>query len=312
MSVFISVLICTYNRANILAHAIESLCQQSVTPSEYEIIVVDNNSTDNTRAVVEQFSQRQPNLRYIFEPTQGLSHARNRAWQEARADYVGYIDDDGKAPPEWLEVAQEIIKEFAPGMFGGPYYAWYDSQKPYWWKDTYRSTEHAEKARALTGYQEYLSGNNMFFRRSLLSELGGFDPQFGMSGNKIATCEERELLFRIRDTKPNELIYYDPKLYIRHLVPANKMSFKWLVRHRFASGRSHGRMYNANKPLSKRELLGKSADALRTLIPFPLQAIRRDRTQYPYIQNYCFEKGLRQVREFGSLYEQWQMLFERG
>ena len=271
---------------------------------------MDNNSTDETRAVVEELSQHYPNIRYCFEPKQGLSHARNRAWQEARAEYVGYIDDDGKAPQEWLAVAQEIISELAPGMFGGPYYAWYNSQKPYWWKDSYRSIEHAEKARPLTRYQEYLSGNNMFFRRNLLAEMGGFDPQFGMSGNKIATCEERELLLRIREAKPNELIYYDPRLYIRHLVHANKMTFNWLVRHRFASGRSHGRMYYANKPLSKGQLLRRSADLLRSFVPLPLRAVKRERTQYPYIQNYWFEQGLPRVRKLGELYEQWQMVFE--
>ena len=310
ISVFISVLVCTYNRAELLANVLQTLGEQSLAPSEYEVIVVDNNSTDQTRIVAERFCQRYPNMRYCFEPKQGLSHARNRGWQEARGDYVGYIDDDAKAPQEWLPVAQEMIEKLTPGMFGGPYYPFYNSPKPRWWKDSYREREHAEKARPLTGYYEYLSGGNIFFRRTLLEKMGGFDTNFGMSGNKIATCEERELLLRIRKARPNELIYYDPRLYIKHLVDAKKMSFKWLIRHRFASGRSHGRMYHANQPLSKRQLLGKSANLLRSLIPLPLRAVKRDRTQYPYIQSYCFEQGLPLVRTLGQLYQQWEMAFE--
>lgn len=309
MSVLISVLVCTYNRAELLANLLQTLGEQSLAPSEYEVIVVDNNSTDQTRIVAERFCRRDPNMRYCFEPKQGLSHARNRAWQEACGDYVGYIDDDAKAPQEWLAVAQEIIQKLAPGMFGGPYYPFYNSPKPHWWKDSYREREHAEKARPLTGYYEYLSGGNLFLRRTLLEKMGGFDTNFGMSGHKIATCEERELLLRIREARPNELIYYDPRLYIKHLVEAKKMSFKWLVRHRFASGRSHGRMYYGSKPLSRAQLLRRSVEQLRSLIWLPL---RRERREYPHRENYWFEQGLPRVRKLGELYEQWKIVFERG
>ena len=308
----ISIVICTYNRAHLLAGALQSVCEQPLDSSEYELIVVDNNSTDNTRAVTESFAQRYPNLRYCFEPQQGLSHARNRGFWCAQGEYVGYLDDDAKASAAWLAVAQEIITRLAPGVFGGPYYAFYNSPQPRWWKDSYRSREHAEKARPLTGYYEDLSGNNIFFRRTLLEKMGGFDPQFGMSGDKIATCEETEFLLRIRETMPNELIYYDPRLTITHLVHAKKMTFKWLIRHRFADGRSHGRMYHASKPLSKRKLLRQSTRLLLSLVKHLVRSVwGREQTQYPYVQNYWFEQALPRVEKLGSLYEQWQMVFER-
>ena len=90
----ISVVVCTFNRAQLAATAIESLCEQTADKSQYEVIVVDNNSQDNTREVTEDFCSRYPNLRYCLEEEQGLSHARNRGWRESRGVYVAYVDDD--------------------------------------------------------------------------------------------------------------------------------------------------------------------------------------------------------------------------
>jgi len=82
----LSVIICTYNRAELLKNVLQDVCEQTLADSEFEVIVVDNHSTDQTRAVAESFSQRYPNIRYCFEAQQGLSHARNRGWREARGD----------------------------------------------------------------------------------------------------------------------------------------------------------------------------------------------------------------------------------
>ena len=111
---------------------------------------------------------------------QGLSHARNRGWKEAKGKYVGYIDDDAKAPPQWVSVAQKVIENMKPAAFGGGYRAYYDSPKPNWWKDEYRSHIPGKEARILEE-DKYLSGGNLFFRLSLLQKLGGFDPNFGMT-----------------------------------------------------------------------------------------------------------------------------------
>ena len=104
-----SVVICTYNRASLLPTALQTVCEQALDCTEYEVLVVDNNSTDETRFVTESFMQRYSNVRYCFEPQQGLSYARNRGWREARGKYVAYTDDECKVPPQWLTVAKEVI-----------------------------------------------------------------------------------------------------------------------------------------------------------------------------------------------------------
>ena len=79
----ISAIVCTYNRSELLGDALRTLCHQSLDASEYEVVIVDNNSTDNTPEIVEEFCRRFPNVRSCFEPQLGLSQARNRGWQAA-------------------------------------------------------------------------------------------------------------------------------------------------------------------------------------------------------------------------------------
>jgi len=100
----ISVVICTYNRSKTLGAAIESVAAQSLPRSlGCEILVVDNNSTDETRQVVEGLQQRYPErIRYVFERAQGISHARNTGIREAEAEILAFLDDDEIADTEWL------------------------------------------------------------------------------------------------------------------------------------------------------------------------------------------------------------------
>ena len=121
----ISVIICTYNRADLLTDVLQTVCEQTLERSEYEVIVVDNNSTDDTSAVSHTFVARYSNVRYCFEPQQGLSHAPNRGWREARGDVVIYLDDDCIVPYGTQVVASEIIEQHFPDLFGGPFEPFY-------------------------------------------------------------------------------------------------------------------------------------------------------------------------------------------
>jgi glycosyltransferase involved in cell wall biosynthesis len=95
----ISVVICTYNREKFIGEALNCLAKQTLQREQFEIIVVDNRSTDNTAAIVKKFISDHPELqvRYTMEPNKGLSFARNRGMQEARASIITYIDDDTEA-----------------------------------------------------------------------------------------------------------------------------------------------------------------------------------------------------------------------
>ena len=137
MTIEISVVICTYNRSDILKNVLETVVNQTVDQSFYEVIIVDNCSTDQTESQVRNFSRLNTNIRYVLEKRVGLSHARNRGWKEARGRYVAYTDDDCELPEEWLTIALQIIENVEPDIFGGPYYPYYLSPKADWFKDEY-------------------------------------------------------------------------------------------------------------------------------------------------------------------------------
>src|SRR6185295_3889232 len=101
----ISVIICTYNRDKFIGEALNCLAKQTLPAEDFEIIIVDNRSTDNTASIAKNFIADHPGLqaRYVMEPNKGLSFARNRGIQEARASIITYIDDDAEVSPRFLE-----------------------------------------------------------------------------------------------------------------------------------------------------------------------------------------------------------------
>jgi len=110
----ISAIVCTRNRADILRHAIDSLVAQTLPPDEFEILIIDNGSTDDTRSLTERYAERHRNVSYVAEPRLGLSNARNTGLGAARADVVAFIDDDATAGKTWLEKICSVFAERTP------------------------------------------------------------------------------------------------------------------------------------------------------------------------------------------------------
>ena len=318
-SPLISVVICTYNRVDTFVDALKTMCNQTLDASFYEVIVVDNNSSDNTAHVAKDFCERFPNVRYCLESKQGLSHARNRGWREAKGEYVAYIDDDCKVPEQWLSVAKDIIERFSPGVFGGPAYAFYNAPKPCWFKDSYGSHDPFKDARILKNKEcIQIFGMNMYFRRALLETIGGFDVRLGMCGGQIAYCEETALILHIFNTMPDELIYYDPKLYVYHLVQEERMTVRWLVRSWFTIGQYSN--YCSDAALMEDKLQSDGRPYLLKQIVLQLAVIAkniahgvlcRNRMRYPYFQNYLYERAHQHLFKFGKLCGQYHQMRRR-
>jgi glycosyltransferase involved in cell wall biosynthesis len=298
-----SVVVCTYNRARLMAQAVSSLGVQTLPADRFEILIVDNASTDNTALESRVLARRLPNVRCLTEPDLGLSHARNCGWRAARARYVGFLDDDAIAPERWLEIAAEIAATQAPAAFGGPYYPYYESAKPTWFRDSYESREPGHDAGALDPEQD-LNGGNMFVRRDLLVQMGGYDPRLGMVGDALGYGEETELQDRIRRADPRALIYYDPRLSILHLARAEKLSLLWRARRIYANGRTRARR-QPDRTASRPALFAKMGQSLAKLVgQLTIRTAQRDRSRYPAWQNYAYEVGLGHLRSIGEAMEQ--------
>jgi glycosyltransferase involved in cell wall biosynthesis len=285
----LSIIICTYNREKYLAYALESLVTQTEEQENFEVLIIDNNSKDNTRKVFEKFENKLP-LKYFLEKKQGLSHARNRGIKESKYDYVAFLDDDAKASKDWVKKSLEIINGKKADIFGGPIHPYYESEKPKWFKDEYEIRQHGRKSKYL--YKGHLSGSNIFFKKEIFKKIGNFDPNYGMKGNKIFLGEETKL----QKTAKQKGIkcFYDPKLFVYHLVPEYKMKVLYFIKRGLADQVTAGKFF---KEKGAKGILLPPVVCLRTIKGFLMLPFIffRNRKKYPYWQNYFIEKVLRDI-----------------
>lgn len=237
----ISVVVCTYNRADLLPDCLRSLAEQTLDPHRFEVIVVDNNSTDNTKQVVADFLHKYSHFRLVEESRQGLSHARNCGWKEARGEYVAYVDDDARAVPDWIE---RIVHNFAeivpkPIAVGGEIHPFYDVPPPAWFTDDFELRTWGNMSGFLRPPKLMIgfSGSNMAFQRRVLEAYEGFSSSFGMKGAEFGIGEETDLFFKIHLKEP--YFWYDPAIRVYHLTPARNMKVRYRARRAFCAGRSH-------------------------------------------------------------------------
>ncbi|NLI00295.1 MAG: glycosyltransferase [Chthonomonadales bacterium] len=302
----LSLVICTYDRPDLVAQVLETVAQQDAPRDAYEVLVIDNASPRDIAGVVASFEGRVPGLRCIREEAVGLSHARNRGWHEARGEYVAYVDDDCKLPSEWVSIALGIASRIRPVMFGGPARAFYMTPKPRWFLDDYGSVEFAKAAGPLPG-DVTLSGMNMVIRKDCLAMVGGFDPALGMTGMTMAYGEETALQQALREHVGGDCVYYDPALLVYHLVRPEKMSVWWIIRRRFLGG-LYGFRCRTDDARPQAGRLGLFMKCVRIAVGFGLDVIRgalsRDRSRFPYVQNYIWEHASYRLERLGLTWGQ--------
>ncbi len=239
-----SIVICTYNRAPLLKKCLQSLMQQSFQGPEIEVIVVDNNSTDNTAEVVREYINTFPfRLRYEREDKQGLSYTRNRGYEVADGTYLVYLDDDALAPEHYLSEILRVIEKHQPDILGGPLYPYYTSSKPAWFQDNFEIRKWAENSGFSTKCN--VTGANFTIRREVLKQLGLFDPGFQMVAGEIGLLDERKVLelYRARIPKQEQKVYYSLECFIHHHTAPSKMSLLYIVKRGAAAGGAASRLF---------------------------------------------------------------------
>lgn len=235
----VSVVISTYNRAEVLPYALESLLQQEPPQPQYEIVVVDNNSTDSTRAVVESFIARgYQHLRYLFEPRQGLAYGRNAGILASTAPIIAFTDDDVTVAPDWVQTLKQALDAHPEtDCVGGRVLPRWKRPVPSW-----LSREHWGPL-ALLDYGDtafYVSasrrlcliGANTAFRRAVFSRIGLLAPHVQSYKREVAT-EDHELLLRV--WRSGGLGLYLPNLVVTSQIASERVTKayhrRWHRRH---------------------------------------------------------------------------------
>jgi glycosyltransferase involved in cell wall biosynthesis len=246
----VSVVIATYNRARLLEGTLGALASQEVPRSlQWEIVVIDNNSTDSTAQVVVAFSKTTAiPVRYVFEPLQGLSRARNRGVKEARGSIVAFNDDDVLPAPDWIaQVAAAIDRWNAHGV-GGRILPRWEVPPPRWLTENWRLMRQLaimdfEGSRLLALPLEarpQVWGANMAFRRELFDRVGEFDPRRGIAGRKLFRDEESDLIYRALELGLR--IAYDSALTVFHRIGPDRTRKAYFRRLAFDAAQGEARV----------------------------------------------------------------------
>lgn len=293
----ISIVIATYQRAECLTRLLDSLNHQTASKEVYEIIVVDNapeESINKVKILCGKPAYAELDLHYIHHPVVGVSAARNRGVAVARAELIGFLDDDSLPKADWVEKIVQAFSETKADILGGPSEPYYLVDKPYWFRDMYAVTSHGDKACWLTGTQA-VTGCNMAWRKRVIEALGGFSTAFGYIGNKKVYGDETELNQRARQA--GYTTWYDPRLMIQHYANPNRMRIGWFFSSGFQYGQIKARLNfrdwgaQNSRPVSRqilsqfKSLLVNLFDVFGSMFITPF----RSRTKYPHWQNYAIE-----------------------
>lgn len=235
----ISAVIPTHNRAAFLEPCIASLCEQTLDPARYEILVVNNASTDATIPTVENLIKKYPKHKIFMvdEAALGSSHARNTALRHCNSPLLAYGDDDALVEPDWLE---RFLNDFTKlgsdlGKVGGEIKPVWGAPRPAWLTDgmlPLLSAATGLGTEAKFCNHPIFEGNSCYRREAVIA-AGGFPVKLGRRGAMLMSGENSvDLLMSVAGWK----IYYDPTIVMHHVIHADRLTPGWMRRRYFWQG----------------------------------------------------------------------------
>jgi glycosyltransferase involved in cell wall biosynthesis len=236
-----SIIVCTYNRADSLARTLRSLKAQELRSDvDWEVLVVDNNSTDRTRAVVEAFRIDFPRLRYTFEVRQGLAHARNHGVASSLGEVLLFTDDDVSPEPDWVKRILDGMAASGCDACGGFIAPVWELPPPAWLTERFHGflairAERTDTYEVLPGTMPPF-GANMAFRKNVFARLGGFDVLRGRRGNVLAGGEDIEMFERVLAAGGKVMFFGDARVH--HAVESYRLKKHYFRRWRYQTSRN--------------------------------------------------------------------------
>jgi glucosyl-dolichyl phosphate glucuronosyltransferase len=244
----ITVILCTYNRCGDLARALDSVMASEMPASVlWEVLVVDNNSSDQTRELIEDFCRRYPGrLRYLSEPQPGKSYALNAGIREASGDVLAFADDDANVEPTWLWNLTQSLNNGEWAGAGGRIILGWPSSLPSW-----LSTEGPYSRHCFPGFDHGLQakalnappfGANMAFRKEMFDKYGLFRTDLGPSAVSDVPPHSEDTEFGRRLIAGGERLRYEPGAIVYHPVSEKRINKNYFLKWRFDLGRANIRV----------------------------------------------------------------------
>ncbi len=260
----LSIIVCTYNRDQYIGKTLDHLLRQDLPQLEYEVIIVDNNSTDRTAQICQDFISDHPDapFHYVVETNQGHSYSRNRGIEESQAELVSFIDDDafvhkpfGRNIIHFFKENEEIL------VVGGKIIPVYEEKEPKWMSHfllpLVSALDMGSSPRLFTG-RKFPVGANMIFRRTVFDQYGTFNVALGRKGTGLMGGDEKELIYRLKND--NAPIYYAPDVVVDHIIPKRRLTKNYI------QGLAQGVGQSEKERLSTATLFQKFQRALEEVI----------------------------------------------
>lgn len=238
----VSVIVCTYNRAHYLAETLAHLLRQSAAKESFEVVLINNNSTDHTEEICNHFATENPefSFRYIIEKAQGLSYARNRGIKEAKGTILTFIDDDTFVQPDFVEVITNHFSQHPNTIaVGGRIIPKYEKEAPRWMSKfllpLVAALDMGDEVKAFPK-GKFPIGANMSLRKEAFEKHGNFDVNLGRKGLSLEGSEEKDFFYRL--IKARAMIIYLPQAVVHHIIPAKRVSMDYIKDQAIGIGKS--------------------------------------------------------------------------
>ena len=236
----LSVILCTYNRERYIYNVLQSIAAGGF--GDYEIVLVNNNSTDGTESECQRFAKDHPEvaMRYCVEKQQGLSYARNRGIMESQGEVLVYVDDDAVVNREYLQTYADFFNRNKEAVAaGGPITPRYDGCEEPSWMSHYTRQLVTGELNLGTREREFPKGafpggGNAAYRKSVFDEVGLFNVELGRKGNSLIGAEEKDLFDKM--TSRGMKFYYLPNAILYHLIPLKKLTQDYFDRLTYGIG----------------------------------------------------------------------------
>lgn len=277
----ISVIVPTRNRVDYLRQALSSLVEQTIPQDEFEVLVIDNGSTDSTAQLTEEYSQQLLNLSRIYKPEPGLHIGRHAGMQAAKGDLLVFADDDIEAMPSWLASIKDAFSDVNVAMIGGNNYPLFLEEPPSWLMELWNQGNiYGYKAIPSLSVIQFTKirneisphlvwGCNFSIRKSVLMDAGGFHPD-GMPKELIRFRGDGETHVSRFVIESGLKCMFHPGASVYHKVTPERMSLSYFRKRGFSQGVSDSytalRNQDAKKTVEKKNLLYRIASrGLRSL-----------------------------------------------
>lgn len=239
--IYFSIVVCTYNRSSSLSRTLESLISQIFPKKEFEIIIVDNRSTDNTQKVCDNFTKSNPenNIITLVENSQGISFALNRGIKEAKGKFIVYVDDDETVDENHLKNLQGFLKQYPyTQLAASSVIPIYEGGEPKWMS---RFTQRLiggtfeEKTKVVKVLRNTYPGTgHTIILKSLYDKYGLYNTDLGRKANGLLGAEDKDMAFRLKEN--GVVCYFFPNIPIYHHIPERKLTSEYFKKLTYSLG----------------------------------------------------------------------------